>query len=220
MKKIALVVALAAAVTTPVLAQDAAAPLQVQRQSEGNAYLSANTEIRLRMNQDVSTRGDSWNEGDTFNLTVSNDVMLGDYVVIPEGSKGVGRITWLTSRGMFGKSGKMDIELEYVEVGGRQIPINGTYRQEGEGNTLATVGGVVLAGVFGGFITGRSAVIPADRELAATTENNLELSIPASAVRREPVGVAQIAPRGPSAPIVQAGAVTTLEAETETTLPE
>ncbi|RIV83032.1 hypothetical protein [Aurantiacibacter zhengii] len=220
MKRIALVVALAATVTTPVLAQDAAAPLQVQRQNEGNAYLPANTEIWLRMNQDVSTRGNSWNEGDTFNLTVSDDVMLGDYVVIPEGSKGVGRITWLTSRGMFGKSGKMDIELEYVEVVGRQIPVNVTYRQEGEGNTLATVGGVVLAGVFGGFITGRSAVIPADRELAATTENNLELSIPASAVRREPVGVAPIAPRGPSASIVEATPVTTVGAAAKMAPPE
>ncbi|RJY08635.1 hypothetical protein [Aurantiacibacter aquimixticola] len=201
---------LALAMTAPAAAQEVPAPmpLQVQQQDAGNAYLPANTELRLRMNQDVTTRGNSWNEGDTFNLTVSHDVMLGDYVVIPEGSRAVGRITWLTSRGMFGKSGKMDIELEYAEVAGRQIALEGTYRQEGEGNTLATVGGVIVAGVFGGFITGRSAVIPAGRELVATTQSNVELAIPASAIRRAPVGMAEIAPRagasaaaGPSAPL-------------------
>ena len=197
-----------AAATAPVAAQDAPMPLPVQMQSEGNAFLPANTELRMRLNQDITTRGDSWSEGDTFNLTVSHDVMLGDYVVIPSGSRAVGRITWLTSRGMFGKSGKMDIELEYVEVGGRQIPVDGTYRQEGEGATLATVGGVLVAGVFGGFITGRSATIPSGRELTATTESNLELAIPASMVRREPVGIAPIASRGPTATLAAAPAQT------------
>ncbi|KLE32468.1 hypothetical protein [Aurantiacibacter luteus] len=189
--------ALAAALAVPAAAQEA--PMQVQRTSEGNAFLPANTEVRMRLNQEVTTRGDTWNEGDTFRLTVSNDVMLGDYVVIPEGSPAMGRITWMTNRGMFGKSGKMDIELEYVEVNGRQIPVNGTFRQEGEGATLATVGGVLVAGIFAGFITGRSAVIPEDRELVATTENNLELAIAASEIRRQPVGIAPIAPRAPSA---------------------
>ena len=170
-------------------------PLQVQQRDQGNAVLPANTEISLRMNQEVTTRGDTWSEGDTFNLTVSNDVMLGEYVVIPAGSRGTGRITWLTSRGMFGKSGKMDIEIEYVEVNGRRIPVDGTYRQEGEGATLATVGGVLLAGPFAGFVTGRSGTIPADRELTATTESNLELAIPASAIRRQPAVLAPIAPQ-------------------------
>lgn len=183
----------------PATAQDngTAAPLAVRQQSEGNAVLPANTPVPMRMNQEVSTRGDSWSEGDTFNLTVSSNVMLGDYVVIPQGSRAQGRITWLTSRGMFGKSGKMDIELEYVEVNGHRIPVDGTFRQEGEGATLATAGGVLLVGPLGGIITGRSAVIPADRELVATTESNIELAIPASAVRQEPAGVAGIArPQG------------------------
>ena len=191
------IVALAAFSTaaTPLLAQEAA-PMQVQRVGEtarGNAYLPANTEILLEMNQDVTTKGKTWAEGDTFNLSVVHDVTLGDFVVIPQGSKAVGRITWLTSKGMFGKSGKMDIELEYVEVQGRRIALEGTYRQEGEGNTLATVGGVVLAGVFAGFITGKSAVIPQGRELMATTESDLQLAVAASEIEAAPSVVAPLA---------------------------
>jgi hypothetical protein len=63
----------------------------------------------------------------------------------------------------------MEIELDYVEVDGRRVPLIGQYRQEGEGNTVATIGGVVAAGVFAAFITGRSGTIPQGRELMART---------------------------------------------------
>ncbi len=194
-----------ALLVSPAYAQDAM-PLPVQRVDEaptGNAVLPANTEIILEMNQEVTTKGRTWAEGDQFKLTVADDVTLGDYVVIPEGTPAYGRITWLTNKGAFGKSGKMDVELEYLELAGRRIKLDGTYRQEGEGNTLATVGGVVAAGVFAAFITGKSGRIPAGRELTATLEEGLELAIPASAVSQ---------PRE-VAPIARPGTVTTVAAE-------
>lgn len=157
---------------TPLVATLAQAP---------GIVLPANTELRMTMNQEVTTRGRTWSQGDTFDLTLTHDVMVGNYVVIPRGSRGVGRITWLTNRGAFGKSGKMDIALEYVVVNGRNIPIAGTYRQEGEGNTLATAGGVIVAGAFAGFITGKSAIIPQGRELIAHTREDLPVALPAGA---------------------------------------
>lgn len=164
------------------IAQEVEVPVQaVQATQESETYLSAGTEIPLKMSQMVTTKGDSWKEGDQFNLSVASNVMLGDYVVIPEGTKAVGRITWLTSRGAFGKSGKMDVELEYIQLGNRRVNIDGTYRQEGDGATLATVGGVILAGVFAGFITGKSGVIPQGRELNATLESNLPVALPKGA---------------------------------------
>ena len=181
--KTLLSVAAAAMFAMPAIAQDAGPmPLPVQRASQGNAILTAGTEVTLQMAQEVTTKGRTWDEGDTFVLTVVHDVMLGDYVVIPSNSRAIGRITFLTDKGMFGKSGKMDVEMEYVEVSGRRIDLDGTYRQEGEGNTVATVGGVILAGPFAAFITGRSGRIPQGRELTATLERDLELAIAASEI--------------------------------------
>lgn len=166
----------------PLAAQEAPLPVQAVRAPEQPAtVLPAGTEIPLVMSQMVTTKGRGWEEGDQFGLTVAAPVMLGEYVVIPKGTKAIGRITWLTSRGAFGKSGKMDIELEYLEMGGRRIDIDGTYRQEGDGATLATVGGVILAGVFAGFITGKSGVIPQGRELTATLESDLPVALPEGA---------------------------------------
>lgn len=179
-----LLVATASIIAMPVAAQEAT-PLPVQRADTapiGNAVLPANTEVILETTQEITTKGKTWSEGDQFKLSVADDVMLGEYVVIPKGTPAFGRITWLTSKGAFGKSGKMDIELEHLELGGRRIKLDGTYRQEGEGNTLATVGGVVAAGVFAAFITGKSGRIPQGRELTATLEDQIELAIPASAV--------------------------------------
>lgn len=187
MKHLYACVAFAAAIAVPIQAQDTA-PLQVQRAgtaAQGNAVLPANTEVLLQVSQEVSTKGRTWDEGDTFKLSVVKDVMLGDYVVIPAGAPAFGRITWMTSKGAFGKSGKMDVEMEHVEVSGRKIRLDGTYRQEGEGNTLATVGGVLAAGPFAALITGRSGRIPEGRELMATTEEPIELAIAATEVHRD-----------------------------------
>lgn len=80
----------------------------------------------------------------------------------------------------------MDIELEYLQLGNRRVNIDGTYRQEGSGATLATVGGVIAAGVFAGFITGKSGEIPQGRELTATLESNLPVSLPKGASITQP----------------------------------
>lgn len=183
----ALAASFALATSTASIAQAdlAPLPLEVARSSEPLAVLPANTEVVLSMNQEITTKGRQWNEGDTFNLSVVHDVTYGDYVVIPRGSRAVGKITWLTSKGAFGKSGKMDIELMYIEVGGRRIDVDGTFRQEGEGNTVATVGGVLVAGVFAGFVTGRSARIPQGRELMARTALDLPLRLPVQAGDRD-----------------------------------
>lgn len=187
MKTFLLAAAAAAACAPSICAAQMNTPMPVQvtnTQSQGNAVLPAGTEVMLRMSEEVTTKGNRWDEGDSFRLTVSRDVTLGNYIVIPAGSRAKGRITWMTDRGAFGKSGKLDVELEEVEVNGRVIRLDGTFRQEGEGATMATVGGVLLAGPFAGFITGKSGRIPEGRELAATTEEPIELAISAEAVRQ------------------------------------
>lgn len=213
MKYMLLTAAAVANFVVPATAQDSAptgaAPVQaieaVRAAPQPAVVLPAGTEIPLKMTQMVTTKGKSWDEGDQFNLVTAAPVSLGEFVVIPQGTKAVGRITWLTSRGAFGKSGKMDVELEYLELGGRRINIDGTYRQEGNGATLATVGGVLAAGVFAGFITGRSGEIPQGRELMATLEADLPVALPEGA---------SLAPKP-----VQAIRATTLSATETTNVP-
>lgn len=166
----------------PVEAQESLRALQAQPEppSDGRQYtvLPANTEVILRVNDDVTTKGGSVEEGTMFALTVASDVRVQNLVVIPRGARAMGEITWKTGKAAFGKSGKMEVELRYIEVGGQRIDIEGKYRQEGEGNTVATVGTVVVAGAFGALVTGKSARIPRGRELIARTKNDIPVLLP------------------------------------------
>lgn len=178
----------------PVMAQasnvqtsEPATPIVTQVQQTGAAtVLPANTEVIMAMNDNLTTKGGNFEEGHMFYLTVVADVKIGDYVVIPKGARGAGEVTWKTGKAVFGKSGKMEIELRYVEVGGQRIQVAGKYRQEGEGNTVAAVGAVILAAPLL-FVTGKSATIPKGRELSSRTISDVPVSIPANAVVAAPI---------------------------------
>lgn len=177
---IAFAAGVAMAAMSPAFAQDSAAPVAAEAQAApaaeaeaapvapAQAALAANTPVTLSLNSEISSKRNR--VGDTFPLTVVQDIAVNGQVVIPRGTRAVGEIVWRTGRGAFGKSGKMEIALRYLDLGGRRIPLEGSYRQEGEGNTAATVGAVLAAGVIGGLVvSGHSAVIPAGRELIART---------------------------------------------------
>jgi hypothetical protein len=179
MKSVFIAVA-ASALVSSVNAQEVV-PFQVQpaqSQTSNIAVLPANTEVHLSLNEELSTKGNWMEEGHTFGLTVVSNVMVGDYVIVPKGARATGQVTWMTNKGMFGKSGKFEIEIKHVEVNGRRIPLEGTFRQEGEGNTVATVGAVVVLPVAGFFLTGRSGRMPKDMELTVFTADDLPVELP------------------------------------------
>jgi hypothetical protein len=187
---------------------------QAPQTATATMSLPANTEVLLSMNNDLTSKGGRIDEGYKFNLTVVNDVMLNGMVVIPKGTPATGEVTWITGKGAFGKSGKMEIELRHIDLNGRRIPITGKYRQEGEGNTVATGAGGVAAGVCAAFITGKSARIPQGRELKAYTAEALAVAMPASAPAVAPaVQAVPAAVAAAAAPAVRASAATTQTAK-------
>lgn len=144
-----------------------------------DAVLPTNSEVVVRLNSDVSTK--TMREGDTFTGTVAYDVMLGNVVVIPKGSRANGLITWRTGKGAFGKSAKMEYEIRSLDLNGQRIPLAGKFRQEGSGNTGATVATAVAVGVFSAFVTGKSAVVKQGTELKVYTTSVIPVTLPAGA---------------------------------------
>jgi len=133
------------------------------------AALPANSEIWLSPNAEVNTK--RIKQGGKFAMSVTRDVTLGDFTVIPRGTRGTGQVSYRTGKGAFGKSAKMEFDIVDLELGGQMIPVTGHYRIEGQGNTGATVGAVVAVGVFAVFVTGRSAVVASGTEFKAFTTN-------------------------------------------------
>jgi hypothetical protein len=152
----------------------AAASAQTVTAQGGVLTLDKGAPITLAVTSEVNSS--THKAGDTFQLTVLNDVKVGDTVVIPSGTPGTAEITWRTGKGAFGKSGKMEFSLVSIDHKDGRIPVTGTFRQEGEGNTIATGVGVIAIGIFAGFITGKRARLPAGRELLSQIAQPVEFT--------------------------------------------
>lgn len=145
--------------------------------------LSPNTEVVVTPNDTLTTKGKALKAGYKFKLSTVLDVMQDGYVMVPKGTVGEGTITWMTNKGSFGKSGKMEVSFDWLDLAGRRVPLTGNFRQEGEGNTGATVGAAVAVGVFSAFVTGRSATIANGQQLRARTVEPLTFEVPETSAR-------------------------------------
>lgn len=150
--------------------------------------LPPNTEVVVTPNDTLNTK--SIKVGDKFHIATVFDVMQDGIVMIPRGTPGEATVSYRTGKGAFGKSGKMEVEFNWLDLKGRRVPLTGKFRQEGEGNTGAAVGVVVAVGVFGAFVTGHSAMLTNGQQLRAHTAEPLAFNVPANVV---PVPTASLA---------------------------
>ena len=123
-------------------------------------------------------------QGDRFDLTVTEDVVVGGLVVIRRGSRGIGEITSLTPKGSFGKSGKLEVALLFVDAGTTRVRLDGRAASRGHSGTAGTVVTAVLAGTFAAFVTGSSARIPVGSPMTGFTARDLPVDfLPADAAK-------------------------------------
>ena len=188
----------------------AAAPAVAVAAPAPGLTLPSYTEVILTPDAEANSK--KLREGHTVPMHTVFDVMHNGVVVIPKGTRGMGTVTWRTGKGAFGKSAKMEITFNELTLpNGHRLPLAGMHRQEGEGNTGAAVGAAIAVGVFGAFVTGKSAIIPVGQHLMARTNEPLAYVIPAGAVV---IPTAQLAPAAPAAaaPAAEPAAATTAPA--------
>jgi hypothetical protein len=114
-------------------------------------------------------------EGDRFDLSVTEDVTVGGYTIIGRGARGIGEIAKLVPKGSFGKSGKLELRLLFVEAGDARIRLDGRAASRGRSGTAGTVVTAVLAGTFAAFVTGSSAVVPAGSAMTGFVDRDLPI---------------------------------------------
>jgi hypothetical protein len=151
---------------TPVAAVPQSTPSDPRSRSQTNQagrLLPAGTMVSLSPLQEISSQ--HMREGDRFSFLVVQDVIDNGVVVIPRGSNATGVVTAQTGRAIGGKSGKFDISFESVVANGVRFPLTGMAREEGKGNTVGALLGII-------FISGRSATLLPGQVVTAFTSMN------------------------------------------------
>ena len=174
MKKIAYAVSLAlmtASFAVPSIAQEAMVVGADQRPT-----LRAGTSVPLKTLTELSTKGKKLRVGDRFNLEVAEPVMVDGVTVIPVGSPAIGEVTSVRNKGVWGKSGAIEVRMLYTTVNGRQIRLSGATDDKGVTGTAGVVGAVVLLPIAGFFLTGTSAVISAGSAITGFVQEDVPLS--------------------------------------------
>ncbi len=180
-----------------------AAPARIETEVLQQIVLAAGTEIRLEMLQTVTTEGRSWEQGDEFMLAVADDVSIGAYMIIPKGTLAFGHVRWRTGRGAFGKSGKIEVEIDRLVLGGRDILISGVHRQDGKGG-LTNAATVMAAGPLAGFITGESGEIEKGSILSAYLVDDLPVVSPYKSTSGESSGQGRLVVRARQISVAEA----------------
>jgi len=139
--------------------------------------LRSGTEVPMKLAEPLTTEGKHLKAGQRFEIETADAVMLDGRVVIPAGTHGMGEVTDVRNKGMWGKSGHIDVRPLYVQVGDRQIRLTGSGDQKGHAGGGAAV--AVSALVFlpaGFFMTGTSARMPIGTPLKAFLEEDVPVA--------------------------------------------
>ena len=127
------------------------------------------TDVRLATAQPLSSKTSV--KGDLVPLTVTEDVRIGDHVVISAGTAAVGQISDARAKGAMGMTGRLVIRPMYLQVHGRTVRLTGSEREKGSVEAGAVAGMALLGPAF----TGRSASIPIGTPILAMTERTVVL---------------------------------------------
>ena len=140
--------------------------------------LPALTVIELIVEDSVSS--DVQKNGDRFSLRVAEDVLVGDVVVIPAGSRGEGEVVHAARSRGGGKAGELILAARYVKVGEREIRLRSFAGGSGKDRTKSSVALAATLGFPALLVRGGAYVIAAGTLANAKTAEALELPIAAS----------------------------------------
>lgn len=121
------------------------------------------TEVHLKLLERLSSATAKVN--DRVRLEATEDVVVGDKVVIAKGAKATGTVTAASPKKSFGRSGKLNFTIDVVKaVDGSNVRLRAT--KENKGNESYGKAGVVtiLAGPFGALVKGKDVEIEAGTE--------------------------------------------------------
>lgn len=121
-------------------------------------YFPMGTPLTLITRTQVSTKTSK--AGDRIYLEVAETLSYRGQTVVPAGSVAVGEVVRSDRNGHFGKKGKLDIRLLYVETPSGPVRLSGHAFDEGTSGAITSFATIALVGGLGFLVHGTSAHLP------------------------------------------------------------
>lgn len=134
------------------------------------------TPVIIRIDEEISSQ--KHKSGHRFPISVTEDVRIGDSIVIPAGSRGEGEVIHAAKPGAGGKAGELILAARFVRVGDNEIRLRSfALGAQGRDRSGAALGTSFVAGPFAMFVRGGAVVVL--RETTGTAKTALEFRLPA-----------------------------------------
>lgn len=146
----------------------------IQQQAVGNV-LRSGAPVPVVLSQALTTKGKGLKVGQLVQLEVAQDVLLNGRVVIPARSPVEGVLTHVRNKGMWGKSGAIQLQIKSVNINGTSIRLKGDMDSRGQTGTAGVVGALVVLPLAGFFVTGTSAEMPLNMPGRAFLDQDIAL---------------------------------------------
>ncbi|MFZ0086727.1 MAG: hypothetical protein WAK78_15690, partial [Candidatus Acidiferrales bacterium] len=142
--------------------------------SVGRVVLKEGTEVPLVFAAALTSK--TAVDDDTVNMTLAEDLKVGDVIVVKKGAPAVATVTSAKKAGMMGRPGELSIRLEYLKSDDQRLHLRGNKGKEGEGKVGATVALTVLFGPIGLIKHGKNVEIPEGTPLTAFVDQDYMLA--------------------------------------------
>jgi hypothetical protein len=154
-------------------------PAEAASDASAKVVLKDGTPVGLKLAQTISSK--TAVVGDTVELVLDEDLMVGQTVAVKKGAKAVGTISNAKKAGMAGRGGELSLHVEYLKVGDTRVKLRGAQGKEGDNKTGATVGLVLAFGVLGFMKHGKQAEVKEGTPVKAYLDQDVDLAAATSA---------------------------------------
>jgi hypothetical protein len=134
------------------------------------------TALRLALTAALSSATNK--NDDQVNFELTEDVKVGDVVMIPKGATAVGHVTEAEPRRRMGRAGKLNFSVDYVKgPDGSNIRVRTTAARKGEDKTGTVIVGTVLLSPLFLIMRGKDVVIPMGTAFTAYVDGDRDIAL-------------------------------------------
>src|SRR2546426_2710740 len=135
--------------------------------------LSEDTPVRIKLARTMSSKDAK--AGEKVDFEVLEDIKVRDVVVVQHGAMAIGTVTEAQPKRRMGRAGKLNINIDYVQlVDGEKVPLRAVRGGSGGNHTASMTGAIVASSLlffpaapFFLFMHGKDLTIPKGTEITA-----------------------------------------------------